>query len=143
MVRAFETFSIWSLNTMLLPPFAAILVLATTSLILAARKQRPFRSETARTFRWASLTHLLFFPAILVAAIYMPADGSKGRPFTPNQSGEAAVRMLMYASLASCAFWIWRMKGIRWFAASLMTLMEVPVFGALLIAGMAVTGDWI
>jgi hypothetical protein len=35
------------------------------------------------------------------------------------------------------------MKGFRWFAGSLMALMEVPVLGALFVAGMSVTGDWL
>jgi hypothetical protein len=49
----------------------------------------------------------------------------------------------MYGSFASCVFWIWRMNGFRWFAASLMALMEVPVLGALFVAGMSVTGDFL
>jgi hypothetical protein len=35
------------------------------------------------------------------------------------------------------------MKGFRWYATSLMALMELPIIGALFVAGMSVTGDWL
>jgi hypothetical protein len=34
-------------------------------------------------------------------------------------------------------------EGFRWFATSLMFLVEVPVFCGLFIAGMSVAGDWL
>jgi len=48
-----------------------------------------------------------------------------------------------YGSLASCGFWIWRMKGFRWYATSLMALAELVTWGALFVAGMSITGDWL
>ena len=35
------------------------------------------------------------------------------------------------------------MKGFRWFAASSMVVIEIPIVGAIFIAGMSVTGDWL
>jgi len=35
------------------------------------------------------------------------------------------------------------MKGFRWYAGSLMALMELPTFGALFVAGMSVAGHWL
>jgi hypothetical protein len=35
------------------------------------------------------------------------------------------------------------MKGFRWYATSLMVLVEVLTWGALFVAGMSVSGDWI
>jgi hypothetical protein len=35
------------------------------------------------------------------------------------------------------------MKGFRWFAVSLMTIAEIITWGAIFIAGMSVTGDWL
>ena len=63
--------------------------------------------------------------------------------FRPNPAGETYLDVALYGSLASCAFWIWRMKGFRWSAAMLMAMLEVPVFGALFVAGMSVSGDWL
>jgi hypothetical protein len=35
------------------------------------------------------------------------------------------------------------MKGFRWYASSLMALIELPTFAALFVAGMSVAGDWL
>ena len=35
------------------------------------------------------------------------------------------------------------MKGFRWFAASLMALVEVITFAAIFVAGMSISGDWL
>jgi hypothetical protein len=35
------------------------------------------------------------------------------------------------------------MKGFRWFAVSLVTVLEMILFGAFFVAGMAVSGDWL
>jgi hypothetical protein len=34
-------------------------------------------------------------------------------------------------------------EGFRWFASRLMAAIECPIVGALFIAGMSVTGDWL
>jgi hypothetical protein len=48
----------------------------------------------------------------------------------------------MYASFASCFWWVWPMRGFRWFWVSLMLLVEVPVFGGF-ISGMSIAADWL
>jgi hypothetical protein len=35
------------------------------------------------------------------------------------------------------------MKGLRWFAVSVVALLEIILMGAFFVAGMAVTGDWL
>jgi hypothetical protein len=91
---------------------------------------------------WLALTHLLFFVAVIFIGVTYPAAGSPyaGRPLVIHRRAEEALDILFYGSLVSCAFWIWRMKGFRWFAASLMVAMECPIIGVLFIAGMSVTG---
>jgi hypothetical protein len=61
-----------------------------------------------------------------------------GRHFARN-----ALPTILFASFATCAFGIWRMKGIRWFTASLMAIHELVIFSAYFVAGMSVTGDWL
>jgi len=91
------------------------------------------------------LSHLLFFAATIYIGVLYPAEGSpyNGSSRAIHHGAEAALDVLFYGSLASCAFWIWRMKGFRWLSASLMTIVECPIIGALFIAGMSVTGDWL
>lgn len=129
---------------MLLPPLAAVFVPAVGCCCVAAWKQRPFRPEVWKPHYWLLLTHLLFFPVVIAVGVvcdsplYVPSTSRN-----PNPTGTLLMESLWWVSLASCAFWIWRLRGIRWFSAGLMTLMEVPVLGALFIAGMSVSGDWI
>ena len=45
--------------------------------------------------------------------------------------------------LALAAFWVWRMKGLRWLAFGLVTLQELLRFGAFLMAEMAISERWL
>ena len=134
----------WALEAMLIPRVLVAIVLTSTSLTLAAIKQRPFKRELWKPYPWLVLTHLLFFPAVIAAGVVWANPVTN--PTVPHHAVEAGRRsldLLWYASLASCAWWIWRMRGFRWFATSLMFLVEVPVFCGLFIAGMSVAGDWL
>jgi hypothetical protein len=35
------------------------------------------------------------------------------------------------------------MKGFRWYAASLMAMAQLITYGALFVAGMSISGDWL
>jgi hypothetical protein len=92
-----------------------------------------------------ALSHLFFFAAAIFIGTVYRAEGSPyaGSVRTIHHGASAALEILFYTSFAFCAFWIWCMKGFRWFAVSLMAVMECPIVGALFIAGMSVTGDWL
>jgi len=131
--------SAWALEFMLLPPIALILVIAAASVAWAALKQKPAESLFWKQRRWAVLAHLLFFPVAIAVGVLLPDGGSS----SANRFGNTSLKILLCASLISCVFWIWRMKQLRWFAVGLMALLEMPVLGALFVAGMSVTGDWL
>jgi hypothetical protein len=46
-------------------------------------------------------------------------------------------------SLLSIFLWVYRMKGIRWFAVCVLAIQEVFVLGAMFMAGMSISGDWL
>ena len=96
-----------------------------------------------RTHYWAVLTHLLFFPAMIAVGVLLPASTLNGQLLSRNELGNSSLEILFYASLVSCAFWIWKMKGLRWFAAGLTAFMELFIVGALFAASMSVSGDWL
>ena len=130
---------------MILPPFCILLPVAIASLVWAWRRQQPSSSELWRPSHWLVFSHLLFFlTTVFIGTLYAaegsPYDGS-GR--TIHHGAEAALYVLSYGSLLSCAYWIWRLRGFRWFAASLMAVMECLFVGALFVVGMSVTGDWL
>jgi hypothetical protein len=64
-------------------------------------------------------------------------------PQNADPSAKLYLNLVTLGSLASCGVWIWLMKGFRWWATSLMVLAELLTWGALVIAGMSITGDWL
>ncbi len=135
----------WALQAMFVIPHALILtLLAATSLTVATLRQRPVHRELWKPHHWLVVTHLLFFPAVIaVGVIWANPVTNPTFPHHPIATGTRMLDLLFYASLVSCALWVWRMKGFRWFATSLMLLAEVPVLCGLFIAGMSVAGDWL
>jgi hypothetical protein len=60
-----------------------------------------------------------------------------------NKMGEWLIGRRLLFSLATSIFWWWRMKGLRWLAASLLVFQQVILVGAGFVAGMSVSGDWL
>ena len=139
-------FASWGLEVpLLIPSLAFVFFPSVISLVWAAIKQRPFRAEKWRPYHWLVFSHFLFFLAAVVVGV-VGGNPSTDPPYLPHPPIAGAVRALdlvTYGSYASCVFWVWRMKGFRWFAVSLMIAAESITFGALFIAGMAVSGDWL
>ncbi len=97
-----------------------------------------------KPYHWLALTHLLFFAAAIVVGVL--GQNPITNPTITHSADETArlyLDVVTYGSLASCGFWISRMKGFRWYATSLMALAELITWGALFVAGMSITGDWI
>jgi hypothetical protein len=137
-------FSAWSLEALSLPPLLFVLILSAISLVWAGLKQRPFKTGRWKTNHWFVVSHLLFFvSAIAVAVFGVNPNTNPTIPHPPIPAAELCLDIVTYGSIASCGFWIWRMKGFRWYAASLLLVAEVVVWGALSIAGMSVSGDWL
>ncbi len=103
-----------------------------------------FRKTALEPYHWLVLTHLLFFPAAIAAGvIWANPITNPTVPHHPIEAGRRCLDVLMYASFASCIWWVWRMPGFRWLAVSLMLLAEMLVFFGLFISGMSVSGDWL
>jgi len=130
----------WALDVPFSRPFNFVFLLAAISFIVSALVQRPFRRHLFKLHHSLVLTQCLFFPAAIAVGVFWanpladPAIAHHGTPL---------IYAVALGSLASCVFWIWRMKGFRWFAVSLMTIAEIITWGAIFIAGMSVTGDWL
>jgi hypothetical protein len=142
-LRTALRFSEWALESILLPPFAVAFAIAAVSFVWAGQKQSPFKRRLWKRHHWLVLTHLLFFAAAIVVGVrWANPITSYNLPHQAVPIAKVLLDVLFYGSLASCAFWIWRMKGFRWYATSMMALAEVPVMGALLISAMSIAGAW-
>jgi len=138
----FWTLSVWSLQSLLyMPPLLLILIGACLSLALAFWRQRPFQNPLWKSSHWLVLTQLLFFPAAISIGVLFPASSPSF--FHANSRASIAYGLLGWLSLALAAFWVYRMKGFRWFAFSVVAVLQIILMGAFFVAGMAVSGDWL
>ena len=126
----------------MLPPLLIIGLASLTSLVLSLRS--PGIKSRWCTSYWFVFSQLLFFPLVIAVGALFPATGAS--PFDhpkSNPLGYYCLYALTLLSLGMAFFWVYRMKGLRWLASSLMVLEEVVIYGALFIASMSVSGDWL
>jgi hypothetical protein len=138
----FWTLSVWSLQSLLyIRPLPLLLIGACLGLALAFWKQRPFQNPLWKNSHWFVLTQLLFFPTAISIGVLYPASSPSFLHVSSRAS--TASGLLGWLSLALATFWVYRMKGFRWFALSLVAVLQIILMGAFFVAGMAVSGDWL
>jgi hypothetical protein len=103
----------------------------------------PPQRRAWRSHYWLVFSHLLFFVFAIGLGAARPNPQYPGTPHHRDELGLMFLQVLWYGSWMSCAFWIWRMRNFRWIAALLLLGTQFLVGGALFIAGMSITGDWI
>jgi hypothetical protein len=140
-ILQFFTYAFLSLEFLLIPPLLVILGAACVSLALANQKQRPLQSPHWKRSHWLVLTQLLFFPIVISIGVLSAATGPS--LYHVASRANTALNVLVWFSLLLAAFWIYQMKGFRWFAVSLAVVIQVILMGAFFVSGMAVTGDWL
>jgi hypothetical protein len=137
-------FAWWALEFMIVPPYCIAFVLAATSFVWATVKQRPLKRRLWKPHYWLVISHLLFFvAAVAVGVLWANPITNPSVPHLADPSAKRYLDAVTYGSYASCVFWIWRMKGFRWYATSLMAMAELITWGALFVAGMSISGDWL
>jgi hypothetical protein len=140
-LQDFQHLFLLSLEALALPPSMLAGALCIVSVVLAFVRQHPFRTGLWRPSDWLIFTQLLFFPAMVAVGALFPS--APGWPFPiENVTGKWLLKGFVYLSVATSAFWFYRMKGLRWLSASLLVLQELVLVGAGFIAGMSVRGDW-
>jgi hypothetical protein len=137
-------FSEWAIEFVTMPPLCFVLLLSGISLVCAWVSQQAFIADRWRPFHWLVVCHALFFAAAIAVGVFGANPNSKpALPHPPNPTAVFCLYVVVSSSIVSCGFWIWRMKGFRWFAASLMVLSQTMTCGAFVVADMAVSGDWL
>jgi len=139
----FQLFFLWGLEAWRLPPLLITGLASLTSLVLSLFRSPEIKSHW-RTSYWLIFTQLSFYPlAIAVGVLFQAASTPPFDQSRSNSLGEHILDAITLLSLGMASFWVYRMKGLRWLAGSLVVLEEVIVLGALFVAGMSVTGDWL
>jgi hypothetical protein len=140
--RQFVIYSKWSIEALIIPPVLILLIPLIVSIGLAIARQRPWRSDAWHWSYWLALTQLIYFPATIAIGVLFPAIAGWPSPQS-NIAGERWLNCIFYGSLATGVYWIYRMKEMRWFAASLISLQQLVLSCAAFIAGMSVSGQWL
>lgn len=140
---AFWTYLRWSLEFLCVPPFVYGTVVLVVSLIASAIRQRPFNKPIWKQTYTIVILQFLFFPAVLAVAVLGRVDWQQPHFPGPNYWGLRAEDLFDLGSLILGIYWVWRMKGLRWFALSLAILQLWLLAAAGFIAAMSLTGTWL
>jgi hypothetical protein len=140
--KQFFTYSVWSLEAVVaLPPFPIIFICAAISLAVSFFRQKPLENTLWKNSHWLVFTQLLFFPIVISLGVLYPASGPSF--YTKDSAASHVADVFCCLSIILAAFWVYRMKGFRWFACSLVLLLEIILLGAFFVSGMALSGDWL
>jgi len=121
---------------LIMPPMNIIFFGASMSLAFAILRQSPFQNPFWKTSHWFVLIQLLLFPAAITVGVLNPNAGL-------DSIASTALDLLALLSLVLAAFWVYRMKGFRWFAFGAVTVLEMILMGAFSVAGMSVNCAWL
>jgi hypothetical protein len=129
---AFEFAFVEPLSLMTLP---MIISLAASTIF-----QKPFdRHSATRTFFLTTIQATIFVAMIILAMIAWVEPGAP-----QNRFGLYASYFLIFVSIGNCVFYVWTIRGRRWFAVTVALLTWwLFVAGAALLAGMSVSGRYL
>lgn len=137
------TYLYWSLEFLYKPPFAYGTLALGLILIASVICQRPFSKPIWKRTYFIVLLQFIFFPATLAVAVLGRVDWQQPHFPTPNNWGLRAEDVFALGSLMVSIYWVWRMKGLRWFAVSLAILQIWLLAAANFIAAMSLRGTWL
>jgi hypothetical protein len=140
---ALRTYLRWSLEFLYTPPFAYGTLSLGLIFIGSVICQRPFSKPIWQQTYFIVVLQFLFFPATLAMAVLGRVDWQQPHFPGPNKWGLRAEDVFALGSLIVNIYWVWRMKGLRWFAVSLAMLQLWLLAAANFVAAMSLTGTWL
>jgi hypothetical protein len=139
----FWAFFRWSLDFLFIPPLVYGTLLLGLNFVGSVFLQRPFSKPLWRTNYSIAVLQFWFFPATLAIAVLGRVDSQGVHLPGPNKLGLGAEYVIAIGSVIIGGYWVWMMKGLRWFALSLAMLQLWLLVVANLIAEMSLTGNWL
>jgi hypothetical protein len=85
----------------------------------------------------------VFFPIVVAVGVAFAAQPSPGTATKVSRVAEWMLDAILLLSALIGIFCVYVMRGLRWLAVSFFLVEECLLFGAMFIAGMAISGDWI
>ena len=141
--RGFWRFFQWSLEFLFVWPMWLVTLALATNLGAALVRTWPFCHERWKNGYWLVFLTLLFIPIRIAIAVVGAVDPNMVPRPKPSALAAWANNGLDVAFLLLGIYWIYRMKGLRWFAVAVMLMQLWLLSGAAFIAAMALSGDWL
>ena len=124
-------------------PMSLVTFALGANLVAALIHKWPFHPERWKKGYWLAFLSLLFIPATTVVGVVGWIDpGMVPRP-KPNAVLVWVDNGLFIAFILLGIFWVYRMKGLRWFALSIVLIQLWILMGVGFMTGMALSGDWL
>jgi hypothetical protein len=121
-----------------------LITLALVGNLVAALVHRwPFHHERWKNEYWLAFLGLLFIPTTIAVGVVGWIDPAMVPRPEPSATLIWTNNGLLLASVALGILWVYRMKGLRWFALALALIQLWILLAAGFTAGMALTGDWL
>lgn len=103
----------------------------------------PFHPDRWKKEYWLAFLSFIFIPTTIAIGVVGWIDPSLVPRPKPNALLVWTSNGLFIASIVIGIFWVYRMKGLRWFALAVALIQLWVLMGAGFIAGMALSGDWL
>jgi hypothetical protein len=139
----FRTYFMWSLEFPFAAEFRVPTILLIANLLLALAFSREELRNGWKRSCWLVFSNLLLFPAVVAAGAIFSVDPKPHLVTKVSGLGEWTLDAILLLSALAGAYCIYVMRGLRWLALSILLLEEYLLFGAMFIAGMAISGDWL
>lgn len=133
----------WSLDFLIVWPFWLVTLALIANLGASLALQWPFRDGRWKKEYWLVFTSYIFIPVTLAIGVIAAVDPEMVPRPKPNTLAVWTSDGLFVAALLLGAYWVYRMKGLRWFALAIALIQLWVLFSAGFIAGMALSGDWL
>jgi hypothetical protein len=104
-------------------------------------RQKPYRKGLWKQSYWLVFTQLLFYPAIMATGWLFELEPPSYLPNSKMQTtGFRIIDSLLFISLALSIFWIWKIKGFRWYISFFLAALQFILCSAWLFAMFSMTG---
>lgn len=103
--------------------------------------QKPYRKGLWKHSYWLVFTQLLFYPAIMATGWLFELE-SPSYLLNPKRqaTGFWVIDSLIFISFVLNVFWIWRIKGFRWYILFFLAALQFLLCSAWLFAMFSMTG---
>jgi hypothetical protein len=140
---AFWHYFQWSLEFLFIWPMWLMTLAVVMNLGAALLLKWPFRHDRWKAVYWLLFVNFLFIPITVAIGIFGAIDPAQVPRARPNTLAVWANNGLFFAAFVLGIYWMYRMKGLRWFAVAILLLQLWILLGAGFITGMSLSGDWL